>query len=61
MVQDWGFNHLYWCQESAVTRVNLKDHSFGDVARTPIEDFDTKTTNQSKITNAYNFPVFTPK
>ena len=48
MVQDWGFNYIYLRQEGAVTRVNLKDHSFRDVARTPVEDFDSETTNQTK-------------
>ena len=39
MVQDWGFNYLYLRQVSAITRVNLKDHSYRDVGKTPIEDF----------------------
>ena len=43
MIQDWGFNYIYLRQEDAITRINLADHSYRDVARTPIEDFESAT------------------
>jgi hypothetical protein len=43
MIQDWGFNYIYLGQEDAITRINLADHSYRDVARTPIEDFESAT------------------
>ena len=46
MVQDWGFNYLYLRQESAITWVNLKDHSYRDVAKTPFEGFEIATMSQ---------------
>ena len=50
MIQDWGFNYIYLRQQEAITRINLLDHSYRDVARTPIEDFEsaTLTTKSSK-------------
>ena len=33
MIQDWGFNYIYLRQQEAITRVNLKDHSYKDVAQ----------------------------
>ena len=50
MIQDWGFNYIYLRQQEAITRINVTDHSFRDVARTPVEDFEsaTITTRSSK-------------
>ena len=45
MIQDWGFNYIYLRQQEAITRVNLKDHSYRDVARMPVEDFESATTD----------------
>ena len=45
MIQDWGFNYIYLRQQEAITRVNLKDHSYRDVAWTPVEDFESTTTD----------------
>ena len=45
MIQDWGFNYIYLRQQEAITRVNLKDHSYRDVAWTPVEDFESATTD----------------
>lgn len=50
MIQDWGFNYIYLCQ--AITRINLADHSYKDVARTPIEDFKSATLSK-KSTKPY--------
>ena len=41
MIQDWGFNYIYLRQQQAVTRINLSNHSYRDVARTPVEDFES--------------------
>ena len=49
MIQDWGYNHLYLRQENAVTRINLKDHSYRDVMKTPVEEFDSTTTRGSDL------------
>ena len=43
MIQDWGYNHLYLRQLSAITRINLKDHSYMDVTKMPMEEFDSAT------------------
>ena len=50
MIQDWGFNYIYLRQQQAVTRINLSNHSYRDVARTPVEDFEsaTATTKSSR-------------
>ena len=41
MVLDWGYNYLYLRHETAITRVNLKDHSHRDVTHMPMEEFDS--------------------
>ncbi len=43
MIQDWGYDHIYLRQPTATTKVNLKDHSYKDVRRTPVEDFASST------------------
>lgn len=43
MIQDWGFNYIYLRQQEAITRINLTDHAYRDVGRTPVEDFDSAT------------------
>ena len=43
MIQDWGFNYIYLRQQEAITRINVTDHSYWDVARTPVEDFESAT------------------
>ena len=40
MIQDWGFNFIYLRQPQAITRINLGNHTYRDVAKTPVEDFD---------------------
>ena len=47
MIQDWGYNHLYLRQLSAITRINLSDHSYRDVTKTPVQEFDSATVNTS--------------
>ena len=48
MIQDWGFNYIYLRQDTSITRVNMRDHSFRDVAKTPVEDFESATISYSK-------------
>ena len=38
VVQDWGYNRLYLCYQNSIVKVNLDDHTYCDVTRTPIED-----------------------
>ena len=49
MIQDWGFNYLYLRQEQAITRINLKDHSYRDVTHSPVEEFDSLTTLEDSL------------
>ena len=51
MVQDWGYNYIYLRNKSAITRVNLKDHSHRDVTRMPMEEFDSASSEQSDSSN----------
>ena len=41
MVQDWGFDYIYLRHECALTRVNLKNHTYRDVTHMPMEEFDS--------------------
>ena len=50
MIQDWGYNYLYLRQESAITRVNLKNHSYRDVTYSPVEEFDSASSEVSHST-----------
>ena len=43
MIQHWGFNYICLWQQEAITQVDLKDHSYRDVARTLVEDFKSAT------------------
>ena len=38
MIQDWGYNYIYLRHAHATTCIDLKDHSYKDVAHTPIRD-----------------------
>lgn len=46
-VQDWGYDYLYLRHEIAITRVNLKNHSHRDVTYTPMEEFDSASSENS--------------
>ena len=39
MLQDWGFDYLYLRQETYVTSINPKNHSYRNVMTLPIEEF----------------------
>ena len=41
MIQDWGYNYLYLCHEGVITRVNLRNHEYRDVTHSPVEEFDS--------------------
>ena len=41
VVQDWGYNRLYLRHKNAIVWVNLDDHTYRDVTKSPIEDVDT--------------------
>ena len=41
VVQDWGYNRLYLRYQNSIVKVNLDDHTYRDVTRTPVEDFES--------------------
>ena len=48
VVQDWGYNCLYLRHKNAIVRVNLDDHTYRDVTKSPIEDADTTSYELNK-------------
>lgn len=40
VVQDWGYNKLYLHHNNRVIKVNLDNHSYRDITKTPVEDFE---------------------
>ena len=40
-VQDWGYDYIYLRHECAITRVNLKNHTYRNVTHMPMEEFDS--------------------
>ena len=54
MVQDWGFDYIYLRHMENVTRINLRDHSYRDVNRMPVEDFDSATGEESEVLASLN-------
>ena len=50
MIQDWGYNYLYLRHDSVITRVNLKNHSYRDVTRSPVDEFDSASSEATRIT-----------
>ena len=53
VIQDWGYNYLYLRHDDVITRVNLQDHSYRDVTKSPIEEFESGSSylNPSKETD----------
>ena len=43
MIQDWGYNYIYLRHAHATTCIDLKDHSYKDVAHTPVRDMISRT------------------
>ena len=50
MIQGWGYNYLYLRHESAVTRVNLRNHRYRDVTKSPVEEFDSGSSDEIEST-----------
>src|SRR5271156_2648216 len=50
MIQDWGYNYLYLRHESVITRVNLRNHSYRDVTRSPVDEFDSASSEPTRKT-----------
>ena len=50
-LEDWGYDYLYLRYEDVTTRINLKDHTFRDVTRIPVEEFELATSNFTPRTN----------
>ena len=48
VVQDWGYNCLYLRHKNAIVRVNLDNHTYRDVTKSPIEDVDTTSYELNK-------------
>ena len=41
VIQDWDTDFIYLRHDDVMTRINLLDHTYRDVARTPIDEFDS--------------------
>ena len=50
MIQDWGYNYLYLRHKSVVTRVNLRSHRYRDVTKSPVEEFDSGSSDETEST-----------
>ena len=48
VVQDWGYNRLYLRHKNAIVWVNLDDHTYRDVTKSPIEDMNTTSYELNK-------------
>ena len=44
-LEDWGYDYLYLTHEDVTIRINLKDHTFRDVTQTPVEEFESATSD----------------
>lgn len=40
VVQDWGYNNLYLCHSKSIIRVELHNHTYRDITKTPIKEFE---------------------
>ena len=50
VIQDWGFDYLYLRHDDITTRVNLIDHTYRDIVKTPIDDLDSYSSGLSPNT-----------
>ena len=50
MIQDWGYNYLYLRHKSVVTQVNLRNHRYRDVTKSPVEEFDSGSSDEMEST-----------
>ena len=51
VLEDWGYDYLYLRHEDVTTRVNLKDHTFRDVTRTPVDEFESASSDLTPRTS----------
>ena len=49
VIQDWGSDYLYLRHDGVTTRVSLFDHTYRDVVRNPIDDFDSFSSGLSPL------------
>ncbi|MCO5571753.1 hypothetical protein L7F22_025501 [Adiantum nelumboides] len=49
MIQDWGYEQIYLRHKELVTKINMKNHSYRDVAKTPVQEFDSTTVNGKEV------------
>ncbi|MCO5577550.1 hypothetical protein L7F22_031381 [Adiantum nelumboides] len=49
MIQDWGYDQIYLRHKELVTKINMKDHSYRDVAKTPVQDYDSIVINGNGV------------
>ena len=49
MTQDWGSNQIYLKGKHEAIRIDTIDHSYFDVAKIPLVDYDTQTSRNSKL------------
>ncbi|MCO5593602.1 hypothetical protein L7F22_047617 [Adiantum nelumboides] len=49
MIQDWGYDQIYLRHKKLVTKINMKDHSYRDVAKIPMQEFNTTTINGKEV------------
>ena len=47
MIQDWGYNYLYLRHDGVITQVNLRNHEYRDVTHSPVEEFDSASSEDS--------------
>ena len=65
VLEDWGYDYLYLRHENATTQVSMKDHTYRDVTQTPMEEFESATsdftpqtsTDATSIKDAWIFQV----
>ena len=51
VLEDWGYDYLYLRHEDVTTRVNLKDHTFRDVTKTPVDEFESASSDLTPRTS----------
>ncbi|MCO5583996.1 hypothetical protein L7F22_037914 [Adiantum nelumboides] len=49
MIQDWGYDQIYLRHKELVTKINMKNHSYKDVARTRVQEFDSTIINEKRV------------
>ena len=57
VLEDWGYDYLYLRHEDVTTRVNLKDHTFKDVTRMLVEEFESAMSDHTPRTHTNSTSV----